>query len=176
MFFILFVSMKRLFYKPLLLICLAFPGYSIAQHPISVDAGFMQQMNHHLPGVNGSVFYYFNEHLTGGIEVNRFFSKKHLDEKFSSWDIEINFHYLLPAFKNLKVYPIVGIGHTSEKQISIETNESEFKKFYSANTGAGILIKSGKWLPHLEYTYAWGQMNQQFFLAGISYELEFKHH
>ena len=99
-----------------------------------------------------------------------------MDERFSSWDIEINFHYLLPVFKSIKVYPVIGIGHTSEKEINNETNETLLKRFYSANTGAGILARSGKWLPHLEYTYAWGQFNQQFFLAGISYELEFRHH
>jgi hypothetical protein len=38
------------------------------------------------------------------------------------------------------------------------------------------LIRSGRWVPHIEYTISWGHINQQFFLAGISYELEFKHH
>jgi hypothetical protein len=159
-----------------LVICLAFSIHSHAQHPISLDAGFMQQINHHMPGINGSMFYYFNQHLTGGIEVNRFFSKQHFDEKLSSWDVEINFHYILPVVKNIKMYPIIGIGHTSEKEINNETNEAVLKKFFSANTGAGVLVKYGRWLPHIEYTCAWGQVNQQFILTGISYELEFKRH
>ena len=146
------------------------------QHAISIDAGFMQQVNHHMPGINGSVFYYFNDHITGGIEVNRFFSKLHDANKYSSWDLELNFHYLFSISRNLKAYPIVGIGHTSEKEIYTDATEAEFERFFSANTGAGVLLRSGKWLPRIEYTFAWGHLNQQFFLAGISYELDFKHH
>ena len=129
-----------------------------------------------MPGINTSAFYYFNEHFAGGIEVNRFFSKLDVHSKYSAWDIEMNFHYLLPFINNLKVYPIVGVGHTSEKEITEETHETIYERFYSANTGAGLLIRSGRWVPHIEYTISWGHINQQFFLAGISYELEFKHH
>lgn len=159
----------------LLQISLIAPLTGITQQ-ISLDAGYIKQVNHHMPGINASAFYYFDEHFAGGIEVNRFFSKLDAHSKYSAWDVEMNFHYLLPVIKNLSIYPIVGIGHTSEKEIIEETHETTYERFYSANTGAGILIRSGKWLPHIEYTFSWGHINQQFFLAGISYELEFKHH
>jgi len=47
-----------------------------------------------------------------------------------------------------------------------------YERFWSYNTGAGILYQLGKWGPHVEYMFTWGHQNQQFLLAGISYELE----
>jgi len=101
----------------------------------------------------------------------------HEDEiRLSSWDFEVNFHYLVPVTKHWKAYPITGVSHTSEKEVDIISHQSHFEKFWSINTGAGVLLELGKWLPHFEYNFTWGHLNQQFFLAGLSYELELVHH
>ncbi|MBL0358932.1 MAG: hypothetical protein IPP72_19610 [Chitinophagaceae bacterium] len=49
------------------------------------------------------------------------------------------------------------------------------RTFLSFNTGAGLLLECGRWCPHVEYSYTWGHINQQFLLAGVSYELEWSH-
>lgn len=148
------------------------------QKKISFDVAMTRQMNHHMEGLNLSSFYFLNENLAGGFEVNRFFPvNKTLDEggkiNLSSWDLEVNFHYFFRLKKGLNIYPIVGISHTSEKEISEEIHETNYKKLFSTNTGAGIGIILGKWAPHIEYMFTWGEIKQQIFLAGISYEIEF---
>lgn len=136
-------------------------------------------MRQQLNGVNVSGFYHFNERLIGGIETNRFFPVKHQNEKelveASAWDFDLNFHYLVPLNKTVKLYPLSGISHTSEKEFNSSTGETAYERFWSYNTGAGVLIELGHWAPHVEYMFTWGHINQQFLLAGISYELEWGH-
>lgn len=161
------------------LLCILFIQPLYSQHQLSLDLGYIREENHHAQGLNVSCFYYFNKHLKGGFELNRFFPVVQNTEEellVSSWDAEINFHYLVPVSNHLCIYPITGISHTSEKEENESTHHSYFERFWSVNTGAGILWKAGRWLPHLEYTFTWGQLNQQFFLVGISYEIETGHH
>jgi len=151
-----------------------------AQTITSFDLGAIRQKNHHSGGMNLSGFYHFNEQLLGGMEVNRFFPVHRIigeeDELLSGWDIEMNFHYLLSLSKALKFYPVTGISHTSEKEFDPVTHHSLYKKFWSLNTGAGMRLEWHKWLPHLEYLFSWGQLNQQFILVGIGYEIEWGAH
>lgn len=157
-----------------------------AQHKLSFDLATIRQMNHHAGGMNVSSFYYFNNHLVGGIEMNRFFPVNRVlheeDVKVSAWDFEINFHYLVPVVKHWNLYPISGISHTSEKEYNAISQHNQFERFWSVNTGAGLQLQLGHWLPHIEYSFTWGHLNQQFFLAGVSYDIELmqnksnKHH
>lgn len=137
----------------------------------------IRNMHTQLNGINISSFYHFNERLTGGIEMNRFFPViKAADEasvKMAAWDFDLNFHYILPLSHHLSFYPVTGISHTSEKEFSDEyTDEVATERFWSFNTGAGFTWHKGRWAPHAEYLFTWGHDNQQFLLAGISYELE----
>jgi hypothetical protein len=156
------------------------PGKSNAQHTLSIDAAVVRYMRDGINGINVSSFYHFNEHLSAGIELNRFFPVTHFkgDEwvKQSAFDYDLNFHYQIPVYNNWKLYPLTGISHTSEKEFNTSNGDAQYKKFWSYNTGAGLLWEKGKWSPHLEYMFTWGLLNQQFFLAGISYEIETKHH
>jgi hypothetical protein len=166
--------------KALLFVCLLLTtANGLAQSKISLDLAAIRNIRTQINGLNVSCFYHFNNRLTGGIEMNRFFavSRKVGDEemKRSAWDFDMNFHYLLPLHKNIKLYPLTGISHTSEKEYIPASNESHYEKFWSFNTGAGLLCECGKWSPHIEYSYTWGHINQQFLLAGISYELEWGH-
>jgi len=150
-----------------------------AQSKIGFDLAAIRNMRTEMNGLNISCFYHFNEHLAGGIEMNRFFpaSRKIGEEgtRLSAWDFDMNFHYLLPLHKNIKLYPLTGISHTSEKECNSASSESVYERFWSFNAGAGLLCECGKWSPHIEYSYTWGNFNQQFLLAGISYELEWGH-
>jgi len=151
-----------------------------AQTITSFDLGAIRQKNHHNGGVNVSGFYHFTEKFLGGVEVNRFFPVHRLihdeDELLSGWDIEMNLHYMLPVGKGLKFYPVTGISHTSEKEYNPVTHHSFFQRFWSVNTGAGMQLEWHKWLPHLEYMFTWGHLNQQFVLVGIGYEIEWGKH
>lgn len=151
-----------------------------AQKKISFDAAAIRNIHREMNGLNISSFFHFSEQLTGGFEMNRFFPANHHVQneelQLSAWDVDLNFHYILPVYKNLKWYPLTGISHTSEKEVITETKESKYERFWSLNTGAGTLLECRHWLPHLEYSFTWGKINQQFLLAGISYEIETRHY
>jgi hypothetical protein len=171
----LFYLFKGLLFVPL------FIAISIsAQHKLSFDVGAIRQMNHHAEGLNVSSFYYFNDRLVGGFEMNRFFpvnKKLHEEDvKISAWDFEINFHYLIPILKHWNLYPLSGISHTSEKEFNIVGQHTQFIHFWSANTGVGLQLQLGHWLPHVEYSFTWGYINQQFLLTGLSYDIELGKH
>lgn len=165
--------MKKLY--PVI-ICLLLAAGGQAQHSISFDMAGIRNTQTPINGLNLSSFYYFNKHLAGGLEVNRFFPVNRRsgseDIQISAWDIEVNFHYLLGMYKKLNVYPIAGISHTSDRELTDTKAVSQYESFWSVNTGAGILWGLGNWSPHIEYSFAWGPHNQQFFLAGISYDIE----
>ena len=150
----------------------------LAQHEISFDMGGIRQKKYHQGGLNAGGFYHFKKQLQGGIEVNRFFPVHHLSEShdlvLSAWDLEMNFHYLLSVFRNGRIYPISGVSYTLETEA--EVHQSSHKYFWSWNTGAGMLVRLGKFLPHAEYIFTWGQTNQQLLLIGMGYELEWGHH
>jgi hypothetical protein len=154
-------------------------GNAAAQRKISFDLSAIRSMRSNLNGLNMSGFYHFNEKLTGGVEINRFFSVKSNIKKetaqLSAWDVDFNFHYLLPLSDHLKFYPLTGFSHTSENEIIPDLNESLYERFWSFNTGAGVLWELHKWSPHIEYNYTWGHLDQQFLLVGISYEIEWRH-
>ena len=163
--------------KGLAIACLLLPVLQAKpQKAVSFDLAGIRNIRHQLNGLNVSAFYHFNEHLVGGIEMNRFFTATHIKEgeiqKLSAWDFDLNFHYLLPVTKKMMLYPLSGISHTSEKEFIPEKDEILYDRFWSFNTGAGVLFELGKWGPHAEYMFTWGHMNQQFLLVGISYELE----
>ncbi len=150
-----------------------------AQKTVGIDLASIRNIRHQLNGLNVSAFYHFNERLIGGIEMNRFVPvKREAKEEsleISAWDFDLNVHYLLPLDKTIKFYPLTGISHTSEKERNLTAGEIKYERFWSYNTGAGVLFSLGKWSPHVEYMFTWGHINQQFLLAGISYELEWGH-
>ena len=143
---------------------------------LSIDLAGIRQIQHESNGLNIAGFYHFNEKLSGGIEVNRFFPVHHVindeENSLSAWDLELNFHYYIPLASHFQLYPISGISHTSERETSVLSASSHYDRFWSFNTGAGLLWQWKKWSPHVEYNFTWGHLNQQFLLAGISYEIE----
>ena len=161
-------------------ICLGMACNAFSQKEISVDIAAIRSLHHQLNGLNVSGFYHFNKRITGGVEINRFFPAirpNHEEQsEFSSWDVDLNFHYQIPVSHHWIFYPVTGISHTSEKEMSTKImGEGTVERFWSYNTGAGLLWHKGKWAPHAEYLFTWGKLNQQFFLAGFSYEIELGH-
>lgn len=168
---------KPNYLRQLITVCLLLPAMIAgAQHSTSFDLAGIRNTTAHLNGLNISAFYHFNEHLVGGIEMNRFFTRNQIKHEeaiqLSAWDFDLNFHYLLPVGKTLRLYPLTGISHTSEKEFIISLDETVYERFWSFNAGAGAVFQLGKWAPHIEYMFTWGKLNQQFLLVGISYELE----
>lgn len=152
-----------------------------AQRKISFDVAAIRQMENEINGLNLSCFYHFTERFNAGIEMNRFFpvvrKGSSYDVRLSAWDFDLNAHYLLPLHKSWSLYPVVGISHTEEIESTlIPLGEAVYKRFWSFNTGAGLSWQKGNWGLHTEYLYTWGKMNQQFLLAGLSYELELGGH
>ena len=156
----------------------SFSAPAFTQHIASIDLGVIRQKSHHLVGMNVSGFYHFGHHWQGGIEINRLFpanrNLKGEEIRFSGWDIELNFHYLVNLPKNIHLYSIGGISHASEKEQAPGLHADE-RHFWSLNTGLGLNCKLGHWLPHVEYIFTWGELDQQFILTGLGYELEWGH-
>ena len=169
--------MKKLSIAIIWMLILAVPGQ--AQHTLSLDLGTIHNIHKPINGLNLSGFYYFNPQLSAGMEVNRFFPvNRHSAEEgleISAWDIELNVHYLFSVYKKLNLYPITGISHTVDRELISAKGLSHYESFWSLNTGAGISWEFKNWSPHIEYSFAWGQQNQQFLLAGVSYEIEWRH-
>lgn len=153
-----------------------------AQKTLSFDLAGIRNVSKPINGINASCFYHFNKQFIVGVEVNRFFPVNRIilneDVKISAWDIAVNIHYLLNLYKGLKFYPIAGVSHTAENEKIIFLEDNKHIAFWSFNSGAGLLWELEKWSPHIEYCFAWGQQNQQFLLAGISYEISWnrEHH
>ena len=170
--------MKKITAAVIILLLVTATGKS--QHIISLDMATIRNTQKPINGLNVSSFYYFNKHLAAGVEVNRFFPVKHKTEaevmQISAWDIELNFHYLIPVYKKMNLYPITGISHTSDRELAAAKGISHYESFWSLNTGAGISWVFGNWSPHIEYSFTWGHHNQQFLLAGISYDIELDFH
>ena len=160
----------------LFIILLAFSGQAFTQHKGSFDLGYMFNTHSGLNGDNISYYHHLDKKWSIGIECIRFFPDKKIKEgeekKISAWDFELNLHYTIPFAHHWKLYPITGIGHTSEREILHE--EIITNRFWSVNTGVGIGIEIGHWSPHLEYNLGWGKINQRFFLAGLSYEIDWR--
>ena len=111
--------------------------------------------------------------------MNRFFPVKHETEgksiEESAWDFDLNFHYLIPLGRQVRLYPCAASATLPSGRMIIASGERAYQRFWSFNTGAGILVSMGRWSPHAEYMFTWGHLNQQFVLVGISYEIEWGH-
>ena len=99
-------------------------------------------------GVGIKAQYYFNDHVRGELGLNLFAK----NEPLSTWDINLNFHYLANIAKNrLFVYPLAGFslaqwkiadessigGEITDSGIAYQNNDSkEFKM--GPNLGAGL--------------------------------------
>lgn len=157
------------------LLILQMPYILSAQNKIGIDIAAVSNRHSNMNGLNISGFYHFSERFAAGIEMNRFFpvNRSTMDEELqvSAWDFDYNFHYIIPISRELKLYPLTGFSHTSEKEMNIKTNEVTIDRFWSYNTGVGLLWEGKKWSPHIEYSFTWGPINQQFLIAGLSYEL-----
>ncbi len=174
--------------KLIFITCFLFISHSpFAQHHISLDCSEVTNTKIALNGINVSIFYHFNESLSGGVEINRFFNKNFIERENNSehtvneidlsvWEFSYNFHYNISISKHWKFYPIMGFSHTSDKEKFIRLGKVHTDHFWSFNTGLGIKYAIGKISPHVEYLFTWGKINQEFLLVGFSYELKLAPH
>jgi hypothetical protein len=162
----------------LLFFCLTFTAKS--QHAISIDAGYIKNFHNDLNGLDISSVLYFNKKWAMAFEINRFFAAKRIvnneEEELSALDFDLNLHRYFNLSHKLRCYPIVGISHTSEKEVNQMSKDVHHINFFSANTGGGFVYElSKRWHPAIEFTYAWAkEFNQQFLLVNVAYEIDFK--
>jgi Outer membrane protein beta-barrel domain len=151
-----------------------------AQQLLSVDVASNTNLRNSSPGVTLGVFYHLSDRISGGLEINRFFKHhKIMHEEsemvISAWDFDLNIHYNISASKKLFFYPLVGVSHTSEREMNINEEKVEMKHFYSRNAGAGLFLGLKNFAPFIEYMHTWGKINQEFFLVGVGYEFHLGH-
>jgi len=151
-----------------------------SQHGISIDVGYIKSFHSGLNGLDISSVLYFDKKWALAFEINRFFtSKKIIDNEegeLSALDFDLNLHRYFNLSNRLRCYPIVGISHTSEKELITTSKNVHYINFFSANTGGGFVYElNERWHPAAEFTYAWGrEFNQQFLLVTVAYEINFK--
>ncbi len=160
------------------LLLLSFRSFS--QNKLSIDLASIRNIHTSHTGLSVSSYYYLTKHLSGGLEVNKFFPIHRVvheeDLQHSATDIDLNAHYNFHVFKNIIFYPITGICHNSDNEKNLETGKRQSKQFWSFNSGAGITLENAKCSPFVEYSYTWGQLNQQFLMAGVCIEIEWGNH
>lgn len=170
--------MKKCFHALLSLILLF--QTADAQKGISFDLAGIRNAHSGLNGLNISLFNHFSDRFRAGLELNTFFPSHRLQKEEditqTGLDFDLNFHYLFPLHESLSAYPIAGISHTLEKETGPEHQLLARESFWSFNTGAGLQVTHGRWIPHVEYLLTWGHINQQYLLVGVGYELSHKRH
>lgn len=153
---------------------------SFSQNKLSIDLASIRNIKKSHTGLSVSSYYHVTKHLSGGLEVNQFFPIHRIvheeDLLQSAMDIDLNAHYNFYVFKNIIFYPITGICHNSDIEKNLETGKRHSKQFWSFNSGAGITLGNAKCSPFVEYSYTWGQLNQQFLMAGVCFEIEWGSH
>lgn len=149
--------------------------FSNAQR-ISIDVAGIRNHTQKLNGVNLSVFYHFTEAFSAGAEVNRFFTANRVKDnetvQLSVWDIDVNLHYYIPLYKKVYVYPVLGVGAATEKEQKESGTRLHHVKYF--NAGAGLLLNTRTIKPHIEYVVASSRKTEQYVLAGITIEIDFK--
>jgi len=97
-------------------------------------------------GIKGQ--YHFTNHFRGEASFDSFFKK----DGVSMWDINFNFHYVIPIAQGLKVYPLVGLTYThwsSDLDVEVDSDGWGFdisidggtsKDEVGANIGGGFQI------------------------------------
>ncbi len=152
----------------------------VAQHAVSIDIAALHNVSANMEGLNVGSYYHIDKRLTAGVELSRFFPvqrQEHSDEvQLSAWDIDLDFHYLFDIIRDWKLYAIAGIAHAADKETVLESGLTTHERFWSLNSGAGLLYAHGKWAPHIEYHFTYGRQNQHVMLAGVSYEIEWRRH
>lgn len=146
------------------------------QRKIGIDVAAIRNHTTKQNGINLSVFYFLNNKLSTGLELNRFFPVLRLKQtgsyRISSWDYDWNVHYNNSIGKYWTIYPLTGISYTFEKeqnQLNAELHTSG--RFYY-NVGAGVLFNTKRVRPHMEYVLATNRKTEHYLLVGISYEFE----
>lgn len=158
---------------------LLFTNYCLAiqaQRKISIDVAAIRNhtTNHH--GINFSAFYFLNNKLSTGFEINRFFPvqrfKQSSSYRISAWDYDWNIHFHNNIGKYWTIYPLTGISYTFEKEQNQQNAELIHSGRFYFNAGAGILLNTKKVRPHMEYFLATNRKTEHYLLVGISYEFE----
>jgi hypothetical protein len=143
---------------------------------ISIDVAGIRNHTQQLNGANFSVFYHFTEMFSAGAEVNRFFTTRRVKEnetvQLSVWDFDVNLHHYIALHKKLYVYPVLGVGLATEKEQKEYGTRHHHVKYF--NAGAGLLLNTGTIKPHIEYVIASSRKTEQYVLAGVTIEIDFK--
>jgi hypothetical protein len=156
-------------------------GLSItAQRKIGIDVAAIRNHTTKQNGINLSAFYFLNNKLSTGIEINRFFPVLRLKQsstyRISAWDYDWNIHFNNNIGKYWTIYPLTGISYTFEKEQNQQNAELVRSGRFYFNAGAGILLNTKRVRPHMEYFLATHRKTEHYLLVGISYEFEWRNY
>ena len=158
---------------------LLFTIYSLlvtAQRKIGIDVAAIRNHTTKQNGINFSAFYFLNNKLSTGLEINRFFPALRLKHngsyRISAWDYDWNIHFNNSIGKLWTIYPLTGISYSFEKEQNQQNAELIRSGRFYFNAGAGILLNKKRLRPHMEYVLATNRKTEHYLLVGISYEFE----
>ncbi len=151
-----------------------------AQRKIGIDVAAIRNHTTKQNGINFSAFYFLNNKLSTGLEINRFFPALRLKHngsyRISAWDYDWNIHFNNSIGKYWTIYPLTGISYTFEKEQNQQNAELVRTGRLFFNAGAGILLNTKKVRPHMEYFLATNRKTEHYLLVGISYEFEWSYY
>jgi outer membrane protein X len=100
--------MKRLFLAmAIVLISMSAMAQRQGDKAVGFNVSYGTEIENIGVGVKGQ--YMFSENVRGEASFDYFFEKNDIN----MWDVNANFHYLVPIADKAKFYPIVGLGLTS---------------------------------------------------------------
>lgn len=144
-------------------------------------------------GFGAKAQYRFIDQFRGEASFNYFLKKDY----FSSWDVNLNFHYLIPVANSIKVYPLAGVtykrvitdtedalgdwsdlfgsigyGSSYSSSSSDDSNSSYSDGYFGANLGAGVDFDlSDSWKLNFETKYQLiSDYGQVVFTVGAAYK------
>jgi len=129
------------------------------------------ELNDGLTGVNGRFYYGVNESFCFGPEIS-YFPYQEVDKGYekSILDLNLNAHYIFELGEKLGFYPLSGINYSIENERLVkETDESEKKKEFGLNYGAGLHYKFKNLFLFTEFKGIIGDLNDEFITIGLIY-------
>ena len=146
-------------------------------------------------GFGAKAQYRFIDQFRGEASFNYFLKKDYV----SSWDVNLNFHYLIPVANSIKVYPLAGVTYkrvitdtegamedalgdwydlyrvygSGSSSFSSSSNSSNSTGKFGANLGAGVDFDlSDSWKLKFETKYQLiSDYGQVVFTVGAAYKL-----
>ena len=121
-------------------------------------------------GLGAKFQYEFIENVRGEASFNYFFPKDMGGIDSNMWDLNLNFHYLVPLGEQVKFYPLAGLAYQTAVASASGHSESDSKIGFNAGVGAEYFVSSNiKLNVEAKYQYVSDDRDWPVFSVGFAY-------